>query len=146
MNDHTDRRNRLRLPAACGALALAMALSGALFGSIAHARHGTLGAAAVAVAALTCGMSAMAALLLAGALAGTRWGVHGIMVASLIRFSLPLAVVAASAAVQGPLARAGLYGYMVIFFLIALVIETLLLVGLIQSGGSHPNSIAWRGR
>jgi hypothetical protein len=126
-------------------LAVAIALAGALGGSIAYGRQGLVGSAAVAVAALTCGLSAMGALVLAGALAGTRWGVHGILAASLIRFSLPLAVVVASVTVQGPLARGGLAGYMVVYFLFALVVETLLLVGVLRSATPF-NSMAWKGR
>lgn len=97
---------------------------------------------AVGVAALTCWLSATAALVLAARLASTRWGVPGIMAAGFVRFSFPLMVVAASALVQGPLARAGLFGYMVAFFLLALVAETLLLVGVIRSSDS---GVAWKG-
>jgi hypothetical protein len=123
-------------------LVLAIALAGALGGSIAHGRQGMMGSAAVAVAALTCGLSGVTALALAGILSGTRWGVHGILAAGLVRFLLPLLVVTASSAVQGPLSRAGLFGYMVIFFLIALVVETLLLVSLLRSAAG----VVWRGQ
>ena len=145
MNEANHHRATLRLPTACGVLGLALALAAALAGAVAHGRAGALGSAAVAVAALTCGLSAMAALILAGTLAGTRWGVHGIMAAGLIRFLLPLLVVASSAAVQGPLSRAGLFGYMVVFFLIALIVETLLLVGVLRSTDSKQNGVAWKG-
>ena len=64
------------------------------------------------------------------------------MAAGFVRFSFPLMVIAASALVQGPLARAGLFGYMVAFFLLALVAETLLLVGVIRSSDS---GVAWKG-
>lgn len=145
--DHpTERRAGLRLPAACGVLTLAIMLSGVLAGAIAYERDGALGSAAVAVAALTCGLSALAALLLAGSLAGTRWGVHGILAASAIRFAFPLAVVVASVAVKGPLARAGLGWYMVIFFLVALVVETLLLVGVLRTVRPDAVTMAWKGR
>jgi hypothetical protein len=141
---HSDRRAGLRLPMACCVLALAVALAAAAGGVFAHQRHGAAGLAAVAVAALTCGASAMAALIVAGALAGTRWGVHGILAASLLRFSLPLLVVAVSTVVQGPLARAGLPAYTVIFFLLALVVETVLLVNILRS--LEPSkTVAWKG-
>ena len=146
MEKPTDRQSGLRVPAACSVLVLAIALAGALGGSIAHERQGVMGSAAVAVAALTCGLSGVAALALAGAFSGTRWGVHGILAAGFVRFFLPLVVVTASTAVQGPLSRAGLFGYMVIFFLIALVVETLLLVGVLRSGAGNQNGVAWRGQ
>jgi hypothetical protein len=86
---------------------------------------------------------------MAGRLAGTRWGIQGIMAAGLVRFSLPLLVVAASALVQGPLSRAGLFGYMAAFFLLALTVETLLLVGVIRSadprGADQLSATAWKG-
>lgn len=141
---YSERRFGLRLPAACGVLALAIALAGALAGSIAYERDGGLGLAAATVAALTCGLSAMAALVVAGLLAGTRWGVHGILAASLLRFAAPLAVVVASVAINGPLSRGGLAGYMVVFFLLALIVETLLLVGVLRSVTTSGNHVAWR--
>lgn len=139
-----SRRSVLRLPAACSVLAVTLVLAAALGGSVAHGRHGPLAATAVLVAAATCWASATAALVLAARLSGTRWGVQGIMAAGFVRFSLPLLVVAASALVQGPLARAGLFGYMVGFFLLALVVETLLLVGVIRSADAS-HGVAWKG-
>lgn len=139
-----SRKSGLRLPAACSLLAVTLALAAALGGSVAHGRHGAWAAAAVLVAAATCWTSATAALVLAARLSSTRWGVQGIMAAGFIRFSMPLVVVAASALVQGPLARAGLFGYMVAFFLLSLVIETLLLVGVIRSSDA-PHTMAWKG-
>jgi hypothetical protein len=125
-------------------LALAVGVAAALGGSVAHGRHGAVAAVAVGVAALTCWLSATAALVLAGRLADTPWGIQGIMAAGFVRFSLPLLVVAASAVVQGPLSRAGLFGYMAAFFLLALLVETLLLVGVIRSAGPR-SGVAWKG-
>lgn len=144
MASELNRRTGLRLPAACSLLALAVGFAAALGGSIEHGRHGALAASAVVVAALTCWVSATIALILAARLSGTRWAVPGIMAAGLVRFSLPLLVVAASALVQGPLSRAGLFGYMVGFFLLALVIETLLLVAVLRSA-ELATSVAWKG-
>jgi hypothetical protein len=139
-----SRRSGLRLPAACSLLAVTLALAAALGSSVALERHGALAATAVLAAAATCWASATSALVLAARLSGTRWGVQGIMAAGFIRFTLPLMVVAASALVQGPLARAGLFGYMVAFFLLSLVVETLLLVGVIRSSDTS-HGVAWKG-
>lgn len=144
MASEFNRRSGLRLPAACSLLALAVGVAAALGGSIEHGRHGALAASALIVAALTCWISATFALVLAARLAGTRWAVPGIMAAGLVRFSLPLLVVAASALVQGPLSRAGLFGYMVGFFMLALLVETLLLVAVIRTTETAA-SIAWKG-
>lgn len=144
MASELNRRNGLSLPTACGVLALAVGAAAALGGSIEHGRHGMLAAAALLVAALTCWASATVALVIAARLAGTRWAVSGIMAAGLVRFSLPLVVVAASALVQGPLSGAGLFGYMVGFFLLALIVETLLLVAVIRTTEAAAG-VAWKG-
>jgi hypothetical protein len=144
MANELNRRNGLRLPVACSVLTLAVWVAAALGGSIEHGRLGVLAASALAVAALTCWVSATVALVLSARLAGTRWAVPGIMAAGLVRFSLPLVVVAASALVQGPLSRAGLFGYMVGFFLLALIVETLLLVAMIRTTEAAA-AVAWKG-
>ena len=139
-----DLKSGVKLSMACVLLALAVGAAGGVAVFVEHGRYGMLSAAAVGVAALTCWLSATAALLLAGRLAATRWCIQGVMAAGFIRFSLPLMVVAASALVQGPLSRAGLFGYMVAFFLLAMAIETLLLVGVIR-GSTVRAAAAWRG-
>lgn len=144
MASELNRRTGLSLPAACCWLALAVGIAAALGGSIEHGRHGALAAVALIVAALTCWLSATVALVLAARLAGTRWAVPGIMAAGLVRFSLPLLVVAASALVQGPLSGAGLFGYMVGFFLLALLVETVLLVAVLRTTEAAA-SVAWKG-
>lgn len=145
VGEHIQRRGGIRLPAACSVLVLATVLCAGLTGLMAHGRQGPVGSMAVAVAAMTCGLSGVAALVLAGMLSGTRWGVHGILAAGFIRFFLPLLVITASTAVQGPLSRAGLFDYMVIFFLIVLVVETLLLVGVLRAGEAKRSAMAWKG-
>jgi hypothetical protein len=144
MPSELNRRTGLRLPAACSLLALAVGVAAALGGSIEHGRHGMLAAVALWAAALTCWLSATCALVLAARLSGTRWAVSGIMAAGLVRFSLPLMVVAASALVQGPLSQAGLFGYMVAFFMLSLVVETLLLVAILRSTEAAAR-VAWKG-
>ncbi|HVA50973.1 MAG TPA: hypothetical protein VNH11_31830 [Pirellulales bacterium] len=144
MRNQLNYRSGLGLPAACIVLALCVGAAGGLASFVAHGRHGAVSAVAVGVAALTCWLSATAALLLAGRLAATRWCIQGIMAAGFVRFSLPLMVVAASALVQGPLSRAGLFGYMVVFFLLTMGVETLLLVGVIRAS-SVQSRAAWRG-
>lgn len=144
MRNPINMNRGVRLPAACTMLAVAVGAAGGVVVLVEHGRYGILSAAAVGVAALTCWLSATAALLLAGRLAGTRWCIQGVMAAGFVRFMLPLMVVAASALVQGPLSRAGLFGYMVMFFLLAMAIETFLLVGVIRGSGGRA-AAAWKG-
>lgn len=127
---------RLSLPVACSILAAAMAPAGALAGWSAYARHSTAGLQAALLAAVTCWLSATVALILAGLLAGTPQAISGILGGTLVRLAGPLLVTAGCAASHSPLSAAGMFGYMVVFFLYALAIETVLLIGLVRSSSS----------
>lgn len=123
----------LSLPLACSILTAAMLPAGALAGWWAYAHHAMAGLQAVLLAAVTCWLSATVALVLAGLLAGTPQAISGILGGTLVRLAGPLLVVAGCAAARSPLAAAGLFGYMAVFFLYVLVIETLLLIGLVRA-------------
>lgn len=127
---------QLSLSAACAILAAAMAPAGALAGWQAYARHSTAGLQSALLAAVTCWLSATLALMLAGLLAGTPQAISGILGGTLVRLAGPLLVTAGCAAARSPLSAAGLFGYMVVFFLYALLVETVLLVGLVRSSSS----------
>lgn len=124
---------QLSLSAACAILAAAMAPAGALAGWQAYARHSTAGLQSALLAAVTCWLSATLALMLAGLLAGTPQAISGILGGTLVRLAGPLLVTAGCAAARSPLSAAGLFGYMVALFLYALVVETLLLIGLVRA-------------
>ena len=114
------------------ALTVAVLIALAAIGSVAQQRQGAVGLQAAGVAAFTCWFSATAALLLAGSLRNTAHSVSGILGGTLLRTMIPLAVAAASQASASPLAHAGLFGYLVLFFLLTLTVETLLLVWLLR--------------
>ncbi|HJT35367.1 MAG TPA: hypothetical protein VJ783_25300 [Pirellulales bacterium] len=124
---------RLSVPVACVVLTAAMAPAGALAGWHAYARHSTLGLQAALLAAGTCWLSATAALVLTGLLAGTPQAISGILGGTLVRLAGPLLVTVGSAVSRSPLASAGLFGYLVVFFFYVLIIETSLLLGLVRS-------------
>jgi hypothetical protein len=145
VDNQQKHRRGVRLSVACVVFVAVLCTAGGLVAWVAGARHGTIAAMAAGAAAFTCGVSGTVALILAGRSAGTRWAVHGIMLAGIVRFLIPLLVVAASSAVQGPLSRAGMFGYMVIFFLISLIAETLLLVGVMRSTDASRIGVAWKG-
>jgi hypothetical protein len=114
------------------ALAVAVLIGLAVIGAVAKERQGADGLQAAGVAAFTCWFSATAALLLAGSLRHTGHSVSGILGGTLLRTMIPLAVAAVTQATGSPLAEAGLFGYLVLFFLLTLTIETLLLVWLLR--------------
>lgn len=117
---------------ACALLVAVMLIGFAVIGGLAFARKGIVGVAASGVAALTCTITGIIALLLAVGLRGSRYAVYGLLVGMLLRFGVPLGVATVFEAAHGPLAAAGLFGYMVVFFLLALVTETALAVHLIR--------------
>lgn len=139
VNNSPDNRPagfHLSLPLACSILTAAMLPAGALAGWHAYARHSTAGLQAALLAAVTCWLSATVALVLAGLLAGTPQAISGILGGTLVRLAGPLLVVVGCAAAGSPLAAAGLFGYMAVFFLYVLLIETLLLIGLVRAASS----------
>lgn len=127
----------LTLPGACALLAAAIAPAGALAGWQAYTRHSTTGLQAALLAAVTCWLSATAALVLTGLLTGTPQATSGILGGTVVRLGGPLLVTAACAASRSPLSAAGLFGYMVVFFLYGLALETLLLIGLVRAAKSQ---------
>lgn len=135
VSEHTVRPAgfRLSLPVACVILTAAIVPAGALAGWHAYARHSTAGLQAAMLAAATCWLSATAALVLTGLLAGTPQAISGILGGTLVRLAGPLLVTVSCAVSRSPLAAAGLFGYLVVFFFYVLVIETLLLLGLVRS-------------
>lgn len=138
-------RVRMGLPMACAVLAaatLAAALVGCWYAqSRSAAATETNGVAAAVVAAITCWLSATGALAVTSLLAGTPNAVSGILAGTLFRLGGPLLVTAVNGAAGTPVYRAGLFGYMVVFFIYTLVVETLLLVALIHGriGGMDDN-------
>lgn len=131
---------------ACLLLAIAAALAGAAVGLVAYQRQGIAGFRAAVVADVVCWLSAMAALLLAGSLRDTPHAVSGILGATLVRLLPPLAAAGLCGVAAPAISQAGLFGYMVLFFLLMLVVETLLLVWLLGvkfgATGAKPSSRA----
>lgn len=128
------------LALACLLLAVVVALAAAGAGYWAFARRGSLGATAVGVAAVTCWLAATAALLLTGSLRNTPHAVSGILGGTLVRMLLPLAVAVGCQVSAPAITQAGLFGYLLLFFLLTLVVETLLLVWLLRLGRLRSSS------
>ncbi len=88
------------------------------------------------IAAVLCWASASAALLITAATSAGANGLTGLMLAIFCRTGLPLiAAVALHVSVEA-LAAAGLFGYVLLFYLIALAVETALSVWLIHGSAA----------
>ena len=123
----------LSLPAAIGILSTAAFFAAFAAGWFEYTRGGAVGSAAVAAAALTCWVASVASLVLSTLWRQTPQAVTGILAGVLVRMTLPLGLAVLAQMTGGPLARAGLFGWIVCFFLFTLVVETLLLVWLLNS-------------
>lgn len=104
--------------------ALAVVLCASL--AIAAARGGAPEVYAVLVAAAVCAVSSNAALLLSTLWHGTPAGVSGTLAGMLVGMAPPLAIGFLLHRQGGELARAGVFGWVVVFYLAALLVKTLL--------------------
>lgn len=130
---------RVRIRLVCGLLLLAGALL-ALFPLVAwyhFPQHGWLSVQAAAVAGAICGVSASAALLIT-ALFPTQQAVQGLLLSMLIRMGLPLGLGLLLSETNEPLARANVFGMIVINYLLALALETVLAVWVTGANKSSP--------
>jgi hypothetical protein len=91
-----------------------------------YSRSGTLGIAAALIAALVCWISASLALV--AVFVGQRLdaGIQGILAGMFFRMGLPLGVAMALKLNSPPLAEAGVFTMILVLYLVALVVETLL--------------------
>ena len=112
-------------PVACGLLTLALLLVFPLFAWFGHSRHGMLGVQAAGVACAVCWVG-MAALLAVIVVRGSQKVLHGALLGMIFRTGLPLATGVILTSQGGDLARAGVFGMILGFYLVALVVETLL--------------------
>lgn len=115
-----------------GLLALAVIATLAVAGPIAWARYGESGLWAATIAATVCGVSAGASLAVVARASRSGMGVHGALLGMLIRLGAPLATGVYFQQRGGELAEAGVFGLIVVFYLVTLFVETLLSVKLIQ--------------
>lgn len=128
---------RLTLPTACGLLAGATLAAALLAGWHAYMRQQVAGVEAALAAAATCWLSATIALAITAKLAGSPNAVSGILGGTLIRLAGPLMVTAANSSARTPIFEAGLFGYMTVFFVYTLAVETVLLLGVIGGTTAH---------
>ena len=130
-------------PAVCFAvLAAAVVCLLAPVSIFAFVRTGWSGVTAATVAALVCWFAATLALAIVVLFRGPKYGVSGILGSMLIRMALPLVAGTALSRQGGPLAEAGVFGMIVVFYLFTLAIETWLSVSLVGQVSSAKQSAA----
>ena len=115
----------------CAALLGAVLLLLAVVGTWKYQQHGSIGLWAATIAALVCWIGGSTALVLVGVLRGPK-GVQGILGGMAFRAGLPFLVGFILQRQGGPLAEAGVFNCMLIFFLFTLVVETALAVPLLK--------------
>ena len=124
---NTDARSKTASTSvACGALTLALLLVLPLFAWYGHSHHGMLGVQAAVVAGSICWAGGMLALLAVVVVRGTQKVLHGALAGMFFRAGLPLAAGVVLTSQGGDLAEAGVFGMILGFYLVTLVVETLL--------------------
>ena len=120
-------------------LTLVVALAFPVFAWIGHKSHGWDGVAAGGVAAGTCWLGAVVALVLGGVFGRSGNAANGVLLGMLFRMGIPLAVGIALDRRGGPLADAGVFGMILVYYLVTLVAETTLSLKLIPSDDKSTN-------
>jgi len=101
--------------------------------AFAYPRHGWIGVTAASLASLVCGCSAAAALWATGITVGTPKAMPGMFLGVLLRTVVPFLLSILMTQAFRPLADAGLFGMVLINFLVVLTVETFLVVRIVQA-------------
>lgn len=108
----------------------------ALAAPLAYDRQGAIGLQAVTLAAGVALVGAMIAVLLASRHRGTPSAVAWILAGDMLAMALPLVTGTIISRQKGPLAEAGAFQWIVLFFLTSLVAKTVLVAPLAQAAKS----------
>lgn len=120
---------------ACVVLTLAMLLVFPAFALYGHSNSGPTGILAAGIAAGVCWLSMVSALLFVGWLTSYGLAVHATLIGMALRMGPPMLFGLVLTRQGGELAAAGVLGMIVVYYLIGLVIETLLSLYLVGSTG-----------
>jgi hypothetical protein len=107
-------------------------IAAAVIAALTFEQHGSGAIVAAVVGAIVCWISAGAALIITVQSSGGPQAVPGMMLSIMVRTFPPLGVGIAASAMHSRLAEAGLFGYIVILYLIGLVVETCVAVKLVS--------------
>ncbi len=124
------------------AIALAMAVAAVPIGLMAWSGHGSLGLLSVAVAAAVCYGSVAASLLIAYLLRDPARALAALLLGMGIRAGGPMLFGIYMTQTEHRLAAVGLFGQIVLFYLVGLGVETLLRVGQLKRGARAGASAA----
>lgn len=102
-------------------------------GCFAYPRHGMMGLATAVVSVLVCLVPSGGALFLTGLTAGTSNAINGIFLGVFLRTAIPFLLSILLTQAISPLADAGLFGMVLINFLVMLTVETVLVVRIVQA-------------
>jgi hypothetical protein len=127
------RNGYLSMALGIGLLGAVLGIAASIAAVFAFESHGGDGVVATVLAAVVCWISAAAALVITVQTTGGPQAVTGLFLAIGMRTFPPLMVGVAGTIVGGRLADAGLFGLIVIFYLLALVVETCVAVKLVSA-------------
>lgn len=108
-------------------------LAGLVLGARGFDRHGTIGLVAAVISGSLCFTAASSALVVTVASAGTSNATSGTLLGVFLRTAIPFFMAILLVQVSSPLADAGLFGMVLINYLIVLAVETVLAVRLVQA-------------
>jgi hypothetical protein len=103
--------------------------------------RGAAGVAAACLAAGVCWLGAVAALVCSARLAPAGRAVQAHLAGSLFRIGIPLAVGTVLQQRGGALADAGVFGLIVVFYLVALTTETVLSLKFVKRNGNSTTRV-----
>jgi hypothetical protein len=133
-----DQGNELRtderapVAVACLSLTLALLLVFPCLCAYAYPTYAGRGIAAAGVALGVNWCGGLLALLLIIGLRRGRWVLHGVLGAMIVRMFLPMVAGLVLVNCVRPLANAGVFGMIVVYYLVGLVVETFLVVRLVR--------------
>lgn len=113
-------------------LACVLLLALPLFAYFAHSKHGTDGTVAAVVAAAVCLVAGCLAISVTSLFQSMGQGMNGLLLSMIIRTGIPLVAGVSLSMQRGPLAEAGVFGMIVLNYLIMLTIETISAVRIVQ--------------
>jgi hypothetical protein len=116
----------------CAWLTLTVLIALLIVGGVVGSTRGADGILAAVVAAGVCWFGSTAALVTTGYSGRTNQAVQGHLLGMFFRLGLPLICGLAFQKVGGRLADAGVFGLIVVFYLVTLVAETILALRLIK--------------
>jgi hypothetical protein len=139
MSQTDDHPQRPKTPtpmsplAASAWLTVAMAFAFPAFAFFGFSQHGQTGVLAAAVAGAICWGAGLMALLCVALLRQPEMLMNALGLAMIVRMSIPMGAGLLLAKLGGPLVEAGVFGMIVGFYLIGLLVETLLAIRLTAS-------------